>query len=151
MANYWSLGAPLAMGLGAYGGERASQKMMEPEYEARQKMLKDYMRFMSDPYSAYRKDPGLLQMRRQRMGDLQSKQLAQTGGTRGGAYGRQLMREGSAFDRQALDNMARMYSMGLATTGPTAAKYTESGGKEGAGFGALGSALPTFFTMLGNM
>lgn len=134
----WSnlLGSGLGAGLD-YWKTRQQQKALEPDLNAREDALKWYKSFLSNPQAMYKKDPSLLAARNQRMADVNARQLAQTGGTRGGAYARDLMEYGSKFDRDQANMLANQYLGLLNATSPALASSVNlGGGAAGAGAGA---------------
>jgi hypothetical protein len=138
-------GSLLGAGIGAgmyYWKTRQQQKAMEPDINARENALKRYQMLLNNPRLAYESDPALLAARQQRMSDVGSAQARATGGFRGGNYARQLMREGSQYDQQALDNILKQYGSLIGYTTPTLSAYINSGGgAAGAGADSLGNFM----------
>jgi hypothetical protein len=126
-------------GLGALQAFGHSREL-DPYAEAYQDAMGRAQGYINDPYRMYREDPTLLDQRRMAMDTVQSRQLARTGGTLGGNYARQLMREGAAIDRANLDaavkrqtGLARMY-------GPAAMSQASMGGPMGIA-GGIGQGM----------
>ena len=86
-----SVAIPAVQAYASYKGTKEASKLNEADYNRKQQLSDQYMRFMENPRAAYNNDPALLQARQNRMGDVRAGQLSRTGGTRGGSYARQLM------------------------------------------------------------
>jgi len=105
---------------------------------------------MADPNSIYRNDPGLQQLRANRMNAVRARYASKYGGTGGGAIMRDLQSQQGAFDQAALSNaidrrmgVANAYSyaaMGLAN-------LTQHGGSKTKAFtdAAQGGVNDLFF------
>jgi hypothetical protein len=96
--------------------------------------------YMDDPGRMYAENPALMDMRRMRMGGVQSRQLARTGGTLGGNYARQLMREGAAFDQAALQQAIQNQMSMAGQYAPYAAASAQTGGPLGV-LGGVGQQM----------
>jgi hypothetical protein len=104
-------------GLGAITNTQQQQALADEE--AKRKQAMDFLAKMEkNPNSLYAKDPGLQQMRANRLNDIRAQYASKYGGTEGGAFARDMMAGGAAFDRQALnDAYNRRMGMVNATAG----------------------------------
>ena len=123
-------------GLGALTNQQQQQALSEEE--AKRKQAMDFLTQMEkNPNSLYAKDPGLQQMRTNRLNDIRAQYASKYGGTEGGAFARDIMAGGAAFDRQAL-NDAYTRRMGMVSaTQYIPAQKAQYGGT---GLGALTQA-----------
>jgi hypothetical protein len=112
-----SRAALIKTGLGAITNNQQQQALADEE--AKRKQAMDFLAKMEkNPNSLYAKDPGLQQMRANRMNDIRAQYASKYGGTEGGAFARDMMAGGAAFDRQAMnDAYNRRMGMVNATAG----------------------------------
>lgn len=134
MSNVGQGASIVKMGLGAYTNYQ-QQQALEDEDKKRKRAMEALERMERDPNSIYRNDPGLQQMRSQRMEDVKARYLSKYGGTEGGAFARDLMSQGAQFDRAALnDAYNRRMGMVQATSYIPQLK-AQYGGTTGGGIG----------------
>lgn len=139
-------------GLGIMQG-LGQQGALDPYADKYNKAMKLAGRYARNPSLMYQRDPALLDMRRMRMGNVQSRQLARTGGTLGGNYGRTLQREGAGFDQAALQNAINTQLQLAQQYAPYAQQQASMGGLGGilggVGQGAMSDIM--FSQFLGGM
>jgi hypothetical protein len=146
MAMLGKAGLGIMQGLGLQGA-------LDPYTEKYNQAMDMARRYANNPSLMYQKDPALLDMRRMRMGNVQSRQLARTGGTLGGNYGRALQREGAGFDQAALQNAIDTQMQIAKQYAPYAEQQASMGGMGGimggVGQGAMSDYM--FNEFLGGM
>lgn len=118
------------MGLNYYLSTQ-QQHAMQPQVQANNAAIEAYRNMLENPRDFYASNPALAQQRQNRLNTLEAQQLAKTGGVRGGAYGRQLMQESSAFDQQAYQQALQSQLALVGATNPMMQAYLQSGGSTG--------------------
>jgi hypothetical protein len=123
--------------LGAYQNYQ-QQQAVAGDLQDRQDAIDWAQQAEKNPMLVYQRDPGLRAMRQRQLGDLSAMYRARYGGTEGGAFARDLVKTGSAFDRQAVnDAIQRRYQM-VGLMAPSWQANMNAGGTTG---GAIGGAL----------
>lgn len=129
--------APLAkVGLG-YLSNMQQQQALAPERKARRKAMDWIQRAQNDPNMIYRNDPGLQQLRANRLNTVKAQYAAKYGGTGGGRILRDLQTQQAAFDQAALSNAINQRMQMVDATSYVPAAQAQYGGT---GLGALTSA-----------
>jgi len=113
------------------------QAALEDELKRRRQAMNWVAKAQKNPNLIYQNDPGLVQLRQNRLNDIRAQYAAKYGGTEGGAFARDIMSGGAAFDRAALDSAINQRMGMVNATQPAVGMNAQYGGTTG---GALASA-----------
>lgn len=128
MSNPWLVGGALA-GKGAlsYLQGQEQKSATDPYARYSQNAMRRLDQLASNPNQMYQNDPGLRQIRKNALDAVTSRTLAETGGTEGGNYARQLMAESANIDRQNLMALANLEATIAGQAAPFAQANIEMG------------------------